>query len=421
MSKKLIQSDFCRTAKAIGCEVEAIQAVARVESGGRGGFDEKGRLLLRFEGHHFRKYTNGKYDKSHPHLSYPYSQQRIKPHGYSAFNEAFALDPVAAMLACSYGMFQILGSHYDDMGFDTVGEFVDFLKRGEAEQLEIFVRFCRVNGLIDELKRLDFAGFARVYNGANYRDFNYDGQMRGYYKSLKVKNIDCAHLLTQIERAEKIRLTEVSKSSAAPAARPPQDGPSANPSEVLHSDSPATVENQGETSVSSTFAPPEFTEGERPAQIAENITNVQTGDKTVPDNFVPEEKIVNAPPPSGMMNKAAVWMAGLGLGVPSLGGAVQSIKNLAADGTINLQESLRIAGIVFKFIFPYAIWIAVAFIAFWGLKEILKQISLIVKIWVTAKADMNNVEVRPITYQTGDWQKETLLPEKEQPISIINN
>lgn len=65
----LLDSDISKAAKTLGVEPAAIYAVSKVESGGRTGFDDNGRPKILFEARWFHKFTNGKYDKSHPHLS----------------------------------------------------------------------------------------------------------------------------------------------------------------------------------------------------------------------------------------------------------------------------------------------------------------------------------------------------------------
>lgn len=55
-----------------------------------------------------------------------------------------------------------------------------------------------------------------------------------------------------------------------------------------------------------------------PQQIAENITNVQTGENTVPANFVPEDKSADAPPPTGFIGKLKAQGAAL---LATIGGA----------------------------------------------------------------------------------------------------
>lgn len=200
MDKKLTDADYCDAAEELGCEVAAIKAVAEVESAG-GGFLKNGNIVIRFEGHVFRRETRRKYDKSHPHLSYPFSAHKSKSHGYTAFNEAFSLDPDSALLSTSWGKFQPMGFTHEEAGFDSVHDFVDYLKRGEREQLLAFVGLVRYRGLDDELRRHDWAGFARVYNGAAYKTNNYDVKMKRAYDKFKVQKIDCEAARAEIDNA----------------------------------------------------------------------------------------------------------------------------------------------------------------------------------------------------------------------------
>jgi hypothetical protein len=182
MSKpRLTQADFERAATRLRCEVAAIKAVAEVESLGKGFYDDGFPVIL-FERHIFRRYTQGRYNQTHPHLS---GQQG----GYGAagatqrrkFNEAFALNPDAAMKACSWGKFQIMGFNHAVCGFSTVGAFVDAMKISEGEHLDAFVSFVIENNLADELRRKNWAAFASGYNGAGYRKNRYDTKMATAY------------------------------------------------------------------------------------------------------------------------------------------------------------------------------------------------------------------------------------------------
>ena len=49
----LKKEDFIRTARILGCEPAALQAVQKVETGGRGGFLVCGKPTILFEGHIF--------------------------------------------------------------------------------------------------------------------------------------------------------------------------------------------------------------------------------------------------------------------------------------------------------------------------------------------------------------------------------
>lgn len=176
-------------------EVAAIKAVHFVESKGAAFFADGFPSIL-FERHKFWKHADkskrAEWRERFPSICNPkatprdgygtHHEQRIK------FNQAFELDKNAAMMACSWGAFQELGENFEDLGFETVGAFVDKMKESEMAQLEIFVRSIKHRGLADELRRRDWAGFARNYNGAGYRKFNYDGQIEdAYTKFSKIK------------------------------------------------------------------------------------------------------------------------------------------------------------------------------------------------------------------------------------------
>lgn len=51
----------------------------------------------------------------------------------------------------------------------------------EAKQLEAMIRYIKVNHLVDELQRRDWAGFASGYNGKAYAKNNYDEKLRQAY------------------------------------------------------------------------------------------------------------------------------------------------------------------------------------------------------------------------------------------------
>jgi hypothetical protein len=52
----------------------------------------------------------------------------------------------------------------------------------EENHLAMMVRFIKAKGLDDDLRRHDWAGFARGYNGAQYAKNNYDGRLAAAFK-----------------------------------------------------------------------------------------------------------------------------------------------------------------------------------------------------------------------------------------------
>lgn len=184
----LTREDFLDDAKLIGCEVEAIMAVAAVESRG-GGFDPEGFPKTLFEGHWFHKLTKGKYTQSHPTLSYP-TWTRVH-YGKSwkeektRLNQAIALDRTAALQSASWGMFQIMGFNHAVCGYKTVQQFVNAMCKDENAQLEAFTQFIIQRGLADELRDRRWADFARHYNGPRYAENKYDIKLEQAYQKIK--------------------------------------------------------------------------------------------------------------------------------------------------------------------------------------------------------------------------------------------
>ena len=189
MSKRLTAADLARAASAYGLSPRLIRAVAAVESNGRGHADD-GRPIVRFEPHWFQRLTKGAFDASHPRLSHAYGARRRwpQPSGqatrYSEQVEpAMALDRGAAIRACSWGMFQMMGFNHGKCGFESPEAFLEAHWASEGEQLFAMLAFVKASGLIDELKRKDWAGFAYGYNGPDFASGDYDGKLRRAYEA----------------------------------------------------------------------------------------------------------------------------------------------------------------------------------------------------------------------------------------------
>lgn len=186
----LTREDFLDDAQRIGCEVEVIMAVAQVESRGSG-FDPEGFPITLFEGHWFHRFTNGKFDETHPDLSYPKWTKKFYGKTWKEEKErlrrAVALDRTAALMSASWGMFQIMGFNHARCGFKTVQQFVNAMCKDENAQLEAFTQFIINSGLDDELRDKRWADFARLYNGPGYAVNQYDVKLERAYNRLKVK------------------------------------------------------------------------------------------------------------------------------------------------------------------------------------------------------------------------------------------
>lgn len=167
-SLTLIESDFQTCADLLGVDVRVIKTVAAVESRNGGFFPDDTPVTL-FEAHKFHKYTDGLFAASNPDLSSPTWNRALYGKNWreekKRFYRAEALDQEAALLSCSWGMFQIMGFNFKQCGFKTVFDFVKAMHVDEGAQLKAFSLFINNNPhLKNALQELDWQAFA-VYNG----------------------------------------------------------------------------------------------------------------------------------------------------------------------------------------------------------------------------------------------------------------
>jgi hypothetical protein len=176
----LTGADYQRAAKAIGCTVAAIQAVADIES--CGGFLADNRPKILFECHVFSRLTGHKFDAAHPGIS------SRTPGGYSGgaaeytrLAQALVLDRPAALQSASWGAFQLMGFNHAAAGFANVEAFVAAMVSGQPAQLDAFVAFIKTKGLADTLIHQNWPAFARSYNGPDYAKNSYDKRLASAY------------------------------------------------------------------------------------------------------------------------------------------------------------------------------------------------------------------------------------------------
>ncbi|MEN4883872.1 N-acetylmuramidase family protein [Enterobacter ludwigii] len=187
--EKIDDTDYEDAAKELGCEVAAIKAVAKTETGSYGSYfkfednDDYVPAIL-FERHHFHKYTNGKYDQFEDisnSVAGGYGATSVQ---YTKLVKAYALDKKAALKSASWGKFQILASNFVTAGYTSPEDFVFALSKSEKNQLKAFVSFIKADRvLLHSIRTKDWLSFAKRYNGP--RQNGYDLKMeRNYNASL---------------------------------------------------------------------------------------------------------------------------------------------------------------------------------------------------------------------------------------------
>lgn len=170
-----------QAAKKLGCAVAAVRAVIEVES--HGGFLPDGRPKILFERHYFSRLTKGKFNQSNPDISATkWGGYKGGAAEYIRLGRAIKLNRDAALRSASWGAFQIMGDNYKICGFSNVEDFVKAMVAGEPQQLDAFVQFVKKSGLDDELRRLDWRGFARGYNGPAYEKNRYHLKLDAAYQ-----------------------------------------------------------------------------------------------------------------------------------------------------------------------------------------------------------------------------------------------
>ena len=177
-------------AKKMGIEPAALFAVIEKESAGITGSLINGSFepTIRYEGHYFDKLCKASVRESarQAGVSSPKAgvikNPKSQANRWALLMRAVRFDPAAAYMSCSWGVGQVMGSHWRALGFASVNDLVSMARSGFQGQVDLMVRFIEVNNLVSKLKALDWSGYSRIYNGANYRKNNYDTDLERLYK-----------------------------------------------------------------------------------------------------------------------------------------------------------------------------------------------------------------------------------------------
>ena len=183
-AQRLTDMDISFAGHLIGAGEDEFHAVLEVESSGSG-FDKQGRPKILFEPHVFYRCLPAEKRQRAvaAGLAYPeWRRGQYPADSYPRLLKAIEIDETAALKACSWGLGQILGENHKACACDTVQRMVHDATISEGKQLNQMVAFIRSKKLDDDLKRHDWAGFARGYNGAGYAAHNYHGRLADAFK-----------------------------------------------------------------------------------------------------------------------------------------------------------------------------------------------------------------------------------------------
>lgn len=194
-AKLISMDDLHAGAQKINVAPEALLAVRDVESLGYG-FLGNGKAVILFEGHVFwnklkkagvnpAQFQAGNEDVLYP--SFIAGNPVYKKDQHARLEKAASLNipgvdvSSLAHQSASWGLFQIMGFHHAKLAFPSVHDFCNAMNRSENDQFDIFLRFLQAENMLDDLRALRWANFARRYNGEKYAENRYDVRLATFY------------------------------------------------------------------------------------------------------------------------------------------------------------------------------------------------------------------------------------------------
>lgn len=196
----LSQQRIINEAKELRIRSAALMAVDLTESNGNGFLYDKKTPKILFEPHIFWKQLRergidpervlkdnvvrepgGKIISSkYADILYPiwgtkkYGDVNVQ---HARLQRAAEINRDAALCSASWGRYQIMGYNWKLAGCLSLQEFINKMYRSEDEHLDCFSAYIKNTYLDDELRALDWAAFARGYNGKYYWKNEYDKKL----------------------------------------------------------------------------------------------------------------------------------------------------------------------------------------------------------------------------------------------------
>lgn len=185
------------SARALDIDLNLLLAITKVEANSKGFIDTHKPTIL-FERHIFYRQLK-KHGLPVEELAEQYPLLVNKtPGGYLGgqrenyrLQMAKQIHEESAIESASFGLFQIMGFHWQLLGYQSAQEFEMSMSESELKQTEAFVKFISSKSnskMITALKAHDYAAFARLYNGPNYKKNRYDEKIKATYESIKTTN-----------------------------------------------------------------------------------------------------------------------------------------------------------------------------------------------------------------------------------------
>lgn len=189
-ARPIIAHDVALAANVYHIELAALRAVLAVESR-NSGYDSKRRPIILFEPHIFYKELTGsqrdaavKIGLAYPNWKGPGSYPAGLDAQYRRLAMAIKINAEAAYRSVSIGIGQVLGRNFRAAGCTSAKQMFEQAMESESNQLGHMLSFIKFNGLIDDLQRRDWRGFAAGYNGKGQVE-RYAGWLEREYQKWK--------------------------------------------------------------------------------------------------------------------------------------------------------------------------------------------------------------------------------------------
>jgi hypothetical protein len=111
---------------------------------------------------------------------------------WAALASASEVDPEAALESASWGVFQLMGYHWEEMGLPSVQAFVARNMRGPEVQIRLlgrYLRWAQDGAILEALQAKDWEQLTILYNGP--------GQVDYYRRALAIRYEEASRILEQ--------------------------------------------------------------------------------------------------------------------------------------------------------------------------------------------------------------------------------
>ncbi|OQS30784.1 hypothetical protein B0T41_00035 [Chromobacterium violaceum] len=185
--RQLGETDLQDAAERLGVAVSVVKAINAVESRGSG-FLADGRPVILLERHVAYQRAGKQADSLAARYPALCNQARGGYAGGAAEWARFTSLAIIggeqlAIESCSWGAFQIMGYHWQRLGYVGASEWRLAMESGEPAQLDAFVRFILAEpALLKALQAKKWADVAKLYNGPAYKENLYDAKLQAAYE-----------------------------------------------------------------------------------------------------------------------------------------------------------------------------------------------------------------------------------------------